>query len=68
MPDEHVTRTADLAKAHEITERYGRSIGPDRILRESVAKAVADGIAFGRRDGIAMVAKDILHLKKGSNA
>jgi len=65
MVDEHPTRAADLVKAHEIIGRYGQFIEPGGKVREIVAKAIADGIAFGRKEGIAMVAKDITRLKGG---
>jgi hypothetical protein len=66
MP-EYPTRAADLAKAHEIIDRYG-FIEPTGKVREAVAKAIADGISLGRKDGIAMVAKDIARLKGGRDA
>jgi len=67
MP-EYPTRAADLAKAHEIIDRYGQLIEPTGKVREAVAKAIADGIAIGRSDGIAMVATDIARLKSGGDA
>jgi hypothetical protein len=68
MPDDP-TRTSDLAKAREIIRRYGIFVfQPDTAAYDEVIKAIADGIAFGRNDGIAMVAKDILRRKGGSNA
>jgi hypothetical protein len=59
---EYPTREADLAKAHEIIDRYGL-IEPTGKVREAVARAIADGISLGRKEGIAMVAKDIARLK-----
>ena len=63
------TKISDLVKAREIIRRYGKFVfQPDTAAYEEVIKAIADGIAFGRNDGIAMVAKDILRRKDASNA
>lgn len=68
MPDDP-TRTSDLAKAREIIGRYGKFvIQPGTTVYDEVIKAIADGIAFGRNDGITMVAKDILRRKDANNA
>jgi hypothetical protein len=64
MPDDYPTRADDLTKAHEILGQYG-AIPADTEAYETVVRAIADGIAFGRTDGIAMAAKDIFRRKLG---
>jgi len=43
----------DLDKALEIVERHGSFVGRGGTMRESIALAVAEGIALGRKEGIA---------------
>ena len=64
MPDKH-PKSADLEKAREIVSQYGTFIGPAGTMHENVAKAVADGIALGRKEGIAMVAAAVARLING---
>jgi hypothetical protein len=59
MSNEHPTRAADLAEAQDIIGRYGQFIAPKEKVGDIIAQAIADGIAFGRRDGIAIAAKDM---------
>lgn len=65
MPDENPTRAGDLVKAPEIIRRYSYDNDIPPNTHEIFAKAIADGIAFGRLHGLAMVAKDILRRKLG---
>ena len=53
---------ADMKAAHEIVGAPGRGIilgGPHLQLAEEVAKAVAEGIAFGRTQGLELAASAI---------
>jgi hypothetical protein len=44
---------ADLEKARVIVGEYGLTIGPAGKLTESIVRAVADGIALGRKEALA---------------
>ena len=50
MANDKPSRKDDLAKARVIVGEYGLLIGPAGKLSETVAKAVADGIALGRKE------------------
>jgi hypothetical protein len=63
MPDTDATREADLEKARVIVGEYGLLIGPAGQQTEIIAKAVADGIALGRKEGLAMAASAVTRLK-----
>jgi len=52
MSGDHVTTEDDLAKAREIAWLSGPFVGSTRMLEENVAKAIAKGIAFGRKQAI----------------
>ena len=64
MSNEHPTRAADLAEAQDVIDRYGQFIAPKGKVGEIVAQAIADGIAFGRRDGIAIAARDLFRSER----
>ena len=67
MADKPPTKEDDLVKAREIVAEYGLLIGPAGKHSEVVAQAVADGIAAGRKEGMALAAKAIARLEgKGS--
>lgn len=66
MAEQHPTREGDLEKARIIVGRHGMAIGPAGPMTESIAKAVADGIALGRQEGLAMAADAIAKLKADS--
>jgi len=57
MPDKDPTTAADLEKARRIVSEHGLLIGPAGKMSEVIAKAVAEGIALGRKEGMA-AAKD----------
>ena len=63
MSDTDAAREADLEKARVIVGEYGLLIGPAGQHTEIIAKAVADGIALGRKEGLAMAAAAVTHLK-----
>jgi hypothetical protein len=52
----------DLDKALEIVMRHGSFVGRGGTMRESIALAVADGIALGRKEGIAMAIEALARL------
>jgi hypothetical protein len=58
----------DLDKAKEIIRKHVRFIERTGITHENIAIAVAEGIALGRKEGIAMAAEAIARLegKNGS--
>jgi hypothetical protein len=56
----------DLDKAREIIRKHVRFIERTGITHENIAIAVAEGIALGRKEGIAMAAEAITRLKSGS--
>jgi hypothetical protein len=68
MP-ENPQRADDMAKARKIVAGYPSFVGSTDPLtgvsatRENIAAAVADGIALGRQEGIAMAAEAIAALK-----
>ena len=45
--------TADLEKAHLILGEFGLLIGPAGAMSDVIARAVAAGIALGRKEGLA---------------
>jgi hypothetical protein len=53
----------DLDKAREIVRRSVRFIGRMGMMHENIAIAVAEGIALGRKEGIAMAAEAVSQLK-----
>ncbi len=57
MANDKPSRKDDLAKARVIVGEYGLLISPAGKLSETVAKAVADGIALGRKEALAAAAK-----------
>jgi hypothetical protein len=59
----------DMDKAREIVKRHGTFQGPGGLrgqqptaTQENIAAAVAEGIALGRKEGIAMAAEAIARL------
>jgi len=50
MPSDKPSRKDDLEKARVIVGEYGLLIGPAGKHSETVAQAVADGIALGRKE------------------
>jgi len=63
MASKRPTREDDLTRAREIVGEYGLLIGPAGKESEIIAKAVADGIALGRKEGIVMAQEAIGRLK-----
>jgi hypothetical protein len=60
----HIGRMeTDLDKAREIIRKHVRFIERTGITHENIAIAVAEGIALGRKEGIAMAAEAIARLK-----
>ena len=62
MPEKNTTtdaetKAADLEKARVIVGEFGLLIGPAGKASEIIAKAVAEGIVLGRKEGLAMAAK-----------
>ena len=55
------TKAADLEKARLIVGEFGLLIGPAGKASETIAQAVAEGIAVGRKEGLAMAAKAAGH-------
>jgi len=53
----------DLDKAREIVNRHGPFVGRAGTMPENIANAVAEGIALGRKEGIAMAAEAMARLK-----
>jgi hypothetical protein len=53
MPNDKPSRKDDLDKARVIVGEYGLLIGPAGKMSETVAQAVADGIALGRKEALA---------------
>jgi hypothetical protein len=58
----------DLDKAREIVRKHIRFIGRMGMMHENIAIAVAQGIALGRKEGIAMAAEAVSRLKSGNDA
>jgi hypothetical protein len=58
----------DLDKAREIIRKHVRFIERTGITHENIAIAVAEGIALGRKEGIAMAVEAVARLadKDGS--
>jgi hypothetical protein len=56
-PGKDPIREADLQKARVIVGEYGLLIGPAGKASETIAQALADGIALGRKEGLAMAGK-----------
>ena len=54
----------DLDRAREIIRKHVRFIERTGITHENIAIAVAEGIALGRKEGIAMAAEAIARLKR----
>ncbi len=55
----------DLAKARKIVHDHGGPwVGQHGALQENSAKAVAEGIALGRKEGLALAAKAIAEAEK----
>ena len=52
-----------MEKARKIGARYGSFVGPAGTMHENVAMAIADGIALGREESIALASEAIEHLK-----
>jgi hypothetical protein len=50
---------SDLEKARELIRMHETFVGPMETLRENIDKAVADGIALGRKEGFEMAIKAI---------
>ncbi|MGO9701582.1 MAG: hypothetical protein ACLPX7_20220 [Xanthobacteraceae bacterium] len=57
MPSDKPSRKDDLEKARVIVGEYGLLIGPAGKHSETVAQAVADGIALGRKEALQAAAK-----------
>jgi hypothetical protein len=57
------TMETDLDKAREIIRKHVRFIERTGITHENIAIAVAEGIALGRKEGLAMAAEAIARLK-----
>jgi hypothetical protein len=53
----------DLDKAREIIRKHVRFIERTGITHENIAIAVAEGIALGRKEGIAMAAEAVAKLE-----
>ena len=66
---EHPTKDGDLEKARLIVGRHGLVLSPAGSTSEHIAKAVAEGIALGRQEGLATAAEAVAKLKaeSGSN-
>jgi hypothetical protein len=58
----------DLDKAREIVKKHVRFIRRTGMMHENIALAVAEGIALGRKQGIAMVAEAVSRLKSKNDA
>jgi hypothetical protein len=58
----------DLDKAREIVKKHVRFIRRTGMSHENIARAVAEGIALGRKEGIAMAAEAVSRLKNENDA
>jgi hypothetical protein len=58
----------DLDKAREIIKKRIRFVDRMGMMHENIAIAVAEGIALGRKEGIAMAAGAISRLKGENDA
>ena len=56
-------KTTDLDKARDIVKRHGPFVGAAGSMPANIAAAVAEGIALGRKEGIAMAAEAVAKLK-----
>ena len=63
-----VSMETDLDKAREIIRKHVRFIERSGITHENIAIAVAEGIALGRKEGIAMAAEAIARLKRETDS
>lgn len=68
MAEDRPDRATDLEKARLIVGRHGTFIGPAGTMSENVARAVADGIALGRKEGVALALEAIARLKSEHDA
>jgi hypothetical protein len=57
----------DLDKAREIVKRHVRFFERAGMEYENITIAVAEGIASGRKEGIAMAAEAVARLKSKNN-
>lgn len=62
MAEQHPAREGDLEKARLIVGRHGLLLGPAGPTSEHIAKVVAEGIALGRHEGLAMAADAVAKL------
>ena len=53
MPEKPPHQRSDLDKAREIVKRHGTFVGPAGSMLNNVELVVAEGIALGRKEGIA---------------
>ncbi len=58
----------DLDKAREIVGKRRAFVGRSGSMPENIAIAVAEGIALGRMEGIAMAAEAVARLKGENDA
>jgi len=63
MAEQHPTKESDLEKARLIVGRHGLVLAPAGSTSEHIAQAVAEGIALGRHEGLAMAAEAVAKLK-----
>ncbi len=56
----------DLEKARKIVGKREFFVGRGGTMRETIAKAVAEGIALGRQEGIEMAAATLRDLAKST--
>jgi hypothetical protein len=66
MPEQR--QKTDLEKAREIVSRNGTFVGSKGSMPENIVWAVAEGIALGRKEGIALAAEAIADLQGTSDA
>jgi hypothetical protein len=67
------TTKTDMDKAREIVKRHGTFQGPGGHKRptatqENIAIAIAEGVALGRKEGIAMALEAVARLKGENDA
>jgi len=67
MTDHPPGKPSDLDKARLIVGRHGLVLGPAGPTSEHIAKAVAEGIALGREEGLALAAETLAKLKHASD-
>jgi hypothetical protein len=63
MAEQHPTKESDLDKARLIVGRYGSFLALAGEASEHIARAVAEGIALGRHEGLTMAAEAVAKLK-----